>query len=37
MAETAGIAANGVKAEQHAPNDVPDVSWLIEGDFVGQA
>ena len=35
--EIARIAAIRVTAEQHALNDVPDVSLLIEGDFVGQA
>jgi hypothetical protein len=34
-AEIACIAAIGVSAEQHALNDVSDVSLLIEGDFVG--
>ena len=36
-AEIAGIAAIRVTAEQHTLDDVPDVSLLIEGDFVGQA
>jgi len=35
-AEIAGIAAIRVTAEQHALDDVSDVSLLIEGDFVGQ-
>jgi len=32
-----GIAALRVTAEQHALDDVSDVSLLIEGDFIGQA
>jgi hypothetical protein len=32
-----GIAALRITAEQHALDDVPDVSLLIEGDFIGQA
>jgi hypothetical protein len=31
------VTALRVAAEQHALNDVSDVSLLIEGDFVGQA
>lgn len=31
------VAALRVTAEHHALNDVPDVSLLVEGDFVGQA
>ena len=32
-----GIAALRVTAEHHTLNNVPDVSLLIEGDFIGQA
>ena len=32
-----GIIALQVTAKHHALNDVPEVSLLIEGDFVGQA
>ena len=32
-----GITALRITAEHHTLDDVPDVSLLIEGDFVGQA
>ena len=32
-----GIATLRVTAEHHTLNNVPDVSLLIEGDFIGQA
>ena len=35
--DPAGITAIWVTAEHHALNDVPDVSLLIEGDFVSHA
>jgi hypothetical protein len=31
-----GITALRITAEHHTLDDVPDVSLLIEGDFVGQ-
>jgi hypothetical protein len=33
----AGVTALRIAAEQHALNDVSDISLLIEGDLVGQA
>ena len=36
-ADPACIAALWVTTEQHTLDDVPDVSLLIEGDFVSQA
>jgi len=32
-----GITALRVTAEHHALKDIPDISLLIEGDFIGQA